>query len=594
MIMPAGLLETIVKRSDWLEPWIKRGMLCVRVPLAEGFKDFELSRGAEIPQGAQLLGCGGWDEDGVLHWVGIDMDVGHGNEKQKYANQDDAIEAAYQIREFVNGAAEIRLSKSGNGVHVRIAITGVETDGRVMARRIALWLAATLEIKCDRTVLGRQNLWFWSKTTVQKSFALVEACGGEWRPPPAALKDPEVKAPQIPPVLEPFWLKKNNTIKRAEAYMRKVEPAISGSFGHNQAFKAACALIRGFALEIDEARPLFYTWNAGNKPPFNEKDCEHKLSEAYGRAKGERGYLLRDNPEAYRPKKPDEEVPKFRASDLVKQQLADEISGKRFAALWPWDLLHRFTLALLPQNVTVLCAPPGVSKSFFMLQAVAFWMQQGYRPAILELEENRTYHLRRVLAQACEDSSITDPEWVKAFPEKAEYYAEQHADFMDQMSACIFVPEKGKDFNTDTALGWLKDMTSDKRRVICIDPVTARDPSEKPWIDDHRFVRRADDILDGSLVMVTHPKNNSDTSLDNLAGGKAFQRFAQVILAMEAIDTRKVNIIGSMGRNECLVNRQIHLRKTRNGKAANACIGFYFNGKNLKFEECGMLPREDD
>lgn len=591
MIMHAEQFNDIVTAPAWYAQWVKRGMLCVQdLSRPKDRQSWELK--GEAPARFDALGCGGWDEQGVLHWVGIDLDVGHGNEKQAYATRDEAIEAAFSIRAFVGGAAEIRLSKSGHGVHVRVSVAGVESDGRAKARLIALWLVEQLEIKSDRSVLGRQNLWFWAANTRPQSFELIEQVIGSWRPPPRALK--EQTAPVAPPVPRAWHADHNGILKRAAAYMRRVSPAVSGSGGHVQAFKAACALVRGFALSIEDARPLLYTWNQTCQPPWAEKELEHKLRQALERGKSERGYLLVDNPETFKPRKDNEQTPELKASDLLKQQLADEVSGKRYAAEWPWPMLHRFTLALLPGNVCVFCAPPGSSKSFFMLQALGFWMHKGYRPAILELEENKTYHLRRALAQECDDSSVTDPEWVKANAEKADYYASRHTAYVDKLAACI--DEAPEAFTTKTALEWMSARIAEKRRVIAIDPITARDPSERPWIDDQHFVRQAQALLrnvDTSLVLVTHPpKNPKDTSLDNVAGGAAYQRFSQVILWMEAIDPKEVNCTRFNGIEPCTINRKLHLRKTRNGRAANTCLGFHFNGKTLKFEECGIVPKE--
>ena len=48
---------------------------------------------------------------------------------------------------------------------------------------------------------------------------------------------------------------------RAAAYLSKMDAAISGEEGHKVAFAAACALILGFDLSVEEARPLFAEYN---------------------------------------------------------------------------------------------------------------------------------------------------------------------------------------------------------------------------------------------------------------------------------------------------------------------------------------------
>lgn len=78
---------------------------------------------------------------------------------------------------------------------------------------------------------------------------------------------------------------------RAAAYLAKVPPAISGSGGHNQTFRAACVLVLGFGLTPDDAYPLLAEWNIGCQPQWTEKELRHKLTDAH--AKNEpRGWLL--------------------------------------------------------------------------------------------------------------------------------------------------------------------------------------------------------------------------------------------------------------------------------------------------------------
>jgi hypothetical protein len=415
---------------------------------------------------------------------------------------------------------------------------------------------------------------------------------GAWRPPPAALEPEEVRAPQAPVMPRAETNTRESILKRATAYMRKVEPAVSGQNGHKQTYKAACALLRGFSLPIDDARPLLYDWNNSCQPPWNEKDLEHKLSEA-AKSKMQDGYLLVDRPETFRPTSEQTAVPTLRDSDLVKQQIRDEITGKRFAAKWPWPILQRYTLALLPGNVTIFSAPPGSSKSFFMLQAVAYWIQ-FYKALLIQLEEDKIWTLRRRLGQLSGTSDIAnDPEWTRNNPEMAEALANKYAKEMDTLGKCIVQAPPG--FNTRQALKWLETAVERKYRIVAVDPITARDPSEKPWIDDHQFVRGAEAAMKGadtSLVLVTHPKDPDDTRLDSIAGGKAFQRFTQVVLAMEIIEAEELVCHTQHGMVNQIVNRKVHVRKSRNGKMQNVCIGFFFNGATLQFEERGIVRRE--
>ncbi len=87
-----------------------------------------------------------------------------------------------------------------------------------------------------------------------------------------------------------------NVIERAARYMRTVDPAVQGQNGSGQAFHAACVLVHGFALSVDEARPLFREWCDRCVPPWSEKEIEHKLRSAEKKG-GPRGDLLNKQPE---------------------------------------------------------------------------------------------------------------------------------------------------------------------------------------------------------------------------------------------------------------------------------------------------------
>jgi putative DNA primase/helicase len=82
-------------------------------------------------------------------------------------------------------------------------------------------------------------------------------------------------------------------LERAAAYLRKVPGAISGNGGHNQTFKAACKLVRGFDLSIGESLPLLLEWNNTCEPPWAEHELLHKLEDA-DKQEGQRGYFLAD------------------------------------------------------------------------------------------------------------------------------------------------------------------------------------------------------------------------------------------------------------------------------------------------------------
>lgn len=78
----------------------------------------------------------------------------------------------------------------------------------------------------------------------------------------------------------------------ARLYVSKIPAAVAGQGGHNQTFTAACSLVKGFDLSINEARPLLTEYNQRCQPAWSGRELEHKLKQADTTADDrERGWL---------------------------------------------------------------------------------------------------------------------------------------------------------------------------------------------------------------------------------------------------------------------------------------------------------------
>ena len=82
-------------------------------------------------------------------------------------------------------------------------------------------------------------------------------------------------------------------ITRARAYVAKMPVSIALQGGHDSAFNAALALVKGFGLSEEEAMPLFEEWNLGCLPPWSASDLRHKLRDAARSPKAD-GFLLEE------------------------------------------------------------------------------------------------------------------------------------------------------------------------------------------------------------------------------------------------------------------------------------------------------------
>lgn len=116
------------------------------------------------------------------------------------------------------------------------------------------------------------------------SEGLIWLVGKYWPEKPAAASFAAPVARVQPP---------QTILERARAYLREVEPAISGCGGHGQTFHAAGVLVHDFALTPEQAFPLLLEWNERCQPPWSEKDLFRKLTEVDKRP-GERGRLIRE------------------------------------------------------------------------------------------------------------------------------------------------------------------------------------------------------------------------------------------------------------------------------------------------------------
>lgn len=85
-------------------------------------------------------------------------------------------------------------------------------------------------------------------------------------------------------------------IERARRYLARMEPAISGSGGHDKTYAAAATLVHGFALDRETALALLREWNGTHcRPEWSERELIHKIESALARpSEKPRGHLIGD------------------------------------------------------------------------------------------------------------------------------------------------------------------------------------------------------------------------------------------------------------------------------------------------------------
>lgn len=87
--------------------------------------------------------------------------------------------------------------------------------------------------------------------------------------------------------------------ERAVRYISKMDPSISGQNGHASCFKAACVLVKGFGLSVEESfKILKAEFNPKCQPPWSDRELQHKVNSAALQG-GSVGYLADAMPESW-------------------------------------------------------------------------------------------------------------------------------------------------------------------------------------------------------------------------------------------------------------------------------------------------------
>ena len=212
------------------------------------------------------------------------------------------------------------------------------------------------------------------------------------------------------------------------------------------------------------------------------------------------------------------------------------------------------------------------------------------------LEESLEHHLQRAVALLEDKPEILDMCWIKGNPLLANEFYERHKEKLDALACCIkSIPDRQETYSG--LIKWAESQIKLGRKLLIIDPATAVEQREKPWIYDTRFLMdlRKIVVYNNAIAFVsTHPRKGlTAPGLDDLAGGAAWQRFTQSILWIENHKEAKTERIKSAcGTADILINRTLHVCKGRNAPGVGFRIGFTFGGPSLLFAEQGLVTQK--
>lgn len=286
---------------------------------------------------------------------------------------------------------------------------------------------------------------------------------------------------------------------------------------------------------------------------------------------------------------------RIEASKAVENLIDETLSGRRTVVQLPWRCLSSLTKAIQPGTVTLLCGTPGASKSFASLEILSKANEDGQPAAYFALEDSKAFHLMRLLAQRTNISGLTDPNWITENPILVRAAVDEYRDWLNQIGRRI------QTCNTKQAiyaelLRWCFAQAQDGVKLLIIDPITAiHRVGRQGWIEDNDFLQHVKRLLtdySAALILVTHPtKTNGDPSMEMLAGGAAFSRFAQTILWLEYHEVKNSSAITACGTAATAHNRTMHVLKARLGKGQGARVAMTFTD-GLQLTEHGAIVKK--
>lgn len=279
------------------------------------------------------------------------------------------------------------------------------------------------------------------------------------------------------------------------------------------------------------------------------------------------------------------------ASEVV-QHIGGIISGKYVPLETGFSCLDA-AMQILPGSLNLVCGSPGSSKSLLLLQLAAKWYKAGIKTPIYELEKDRTFHLRRGLAQESGLAAITSNRWVLENPETAQRTAAEHLDFLDGFGHLIFATPEKMIFQRDI-VEWVQQRADTGCRAVIIDPTSKAERTDEPYKADGAFVQQLASIATMTrlvIFLVLHPSKTvvAMPDLAMISGGAAYSRFSDNAIWLESHDSKTSMIKTSCGTIEETHDRTVWILKSRDGGGTGSRLAYRFNKDNLTLSEIGQI-----
>jgi hypothetical protein len=208
---------------------------------------------------------------------------------------------------------------------------------------------AGLRLVCDPACKDASRLWYiparrddsFRSVLENGAFLDVDSVLAEVVPTDTTEPMPSVTDVGIDEVLSVADVSTSERLRRASAYLRRLPGAVSGAGGHTATFKAAIALVKGFALSPDFAFTLLKDeYNPRCEPSWSDGELRHKIEEAAKEGKTPIGSLLNPRAKGTNASPPVEKVESSKKTtlDLLIDMIAElqpfrVLTGRVFVAI---------------------------------------------------------------------------------------------------------------------------------------------------------------------------------------------------------------------------------------------------------------------
>jgi hypothetical protein len=292
---PLTFLQSAFDEDDWIAVFLKSyrsGRIAQRVRPVQQIQTskFQAWLRAENAAGANI-------------YVSVNALAPHQRSRRREAVRDirhvflDADHAAQDVLDAVEGSNQLPrpsyvLRSSPGRAHVfwratRFSCDAVEALEKHLARRLGTDPAATACTQVTRLpgfVNHKRATPYLVSIEYLDTRRLYEPA--DFPKPPQPLMHSSL--PSLPTG--------RNATERARQYIAAVPPAVSGQHGDVHTFRICCRVVRGFALDDDEALAVLRDWNSRCEPPWSDHELIDKFSRARRYGREAIGGLLEERP----------------------------------------------------------------------------------------------------------------------------------------------------------------------------------------------------------------------------------------------------------------------------------------------------------